>query len=245
MTRFLLIQHEDNCSPDYFGQWWREASVKADILHGKTDPLPEQLPADVDALVVFGGGMNCNSDAENPWLPGTRALIAQAVEQGIPFLGICLGHQLATVALGGAVAPKDAPTIGLTEIGVLEAGYEDVLFQVVAPGARQVQYNYDAVTQLPEGAVVLAASPEDSHIQAVRFAPLAWGVQFHPECSPATFDGWTVDKDEDKQPQIPGERSLEELAEEIHGAETTTVQTSRALAMQFLQIAKAVQEQRA
>ncbi len=242
MTRFLLIQHEDNCSPDYFGKWWHEAGVRLDIAHGKKDPMPQTLPADVDALVVFGGGMNCKSDAENVWLPQTRELIKEALAKGVPFLGICLGHQLATVALGGDVCTKEEPSIGLTELGLLPEAFDDALFQVVAPGARQVQYNYDAVTRLPEGAVVLATAPTDGHIQAVRFAPLAWGVQFHPECSPETFDDWTVEKPDEKQPEIPGGLTPQQVAAEVREQESTTIRTSRALADQFLAIAQARRE---
>lgn len=242
-TRFLIIQHEDNCRPDNYGDWWSEAGVQVDVVYGPTDPMPQHLAADVDGFVVLGGGMNCQSDADNPWLPKTRALIAEAVEKQVPFLGICLGHQLAAVALGGAVARKPEISIGLTEVGLKPEAFDDILLQVVAPGARQAQYNNDAVTTLPEGAVVLAEAPTDGHIQAIRFAPLAWGVQFHPEIRPSTFDEWTLDKPEEKQPEVPAGTDLAALAAEIRENEAVSAMTSKAIALQFLEIAKARKEQ--
>jgi GMP synthase (glutamine-hydrolysing) len=38
----------------------------------------------------------------------------------------------------------------------------------------------DSIVELPSGATVLARTELEPHA-AVRFGPLAWGVQFHPE----------------------------------------------------------------
>ena len=45
------------------------------------------------------------------------------------------------------------------------------------------------MTEVPAGATVLATLP-DGRPQAIRFSPLAWGVQFHPETSPEVFGAW-------------------------------------------------------
>ena len=44
----------------------------------------------------------------HPWLPPTKALVRDAVERRTPTLGICLGHQLVAVALGGELGPQPA-----------------------------------------------------------------------------------------------------------------------------------------
>ena len=56
--------------------------------------------------------MGACDDAVAPWLAPTRALIADAVARGVPTLGVCLGHQLAAVALGGTVGrnPSGRPS---------------------------------------------------------------------------------------------------------------------------------------
>lgn len=231
MTSFLIIQHEDNCPADFFGQWWREAGVDLTIVHGKRDEIPAGL-GEHAALVVLGGGMSCQSDDENPWLPATRSLIADTVRADRPFLGICLGFQLAAVGLGGQVVRKDVVSMGLTPIGLQSAAATDPLFEVVADGARAVQYNVDHVAVLPDGASVLAHAA-DGHVQAARFAERAWGVQFHPECSPATFDDWTVAKPDEKRPSTPGGVPLERLADEVRAADAELAATWRPLALRF------------
>lgn len=236
MTSFLIVQHEDNCPADYFGQWWREAGVDQHVVFGPRDAVPAEL-GEHDALVVLGGGMSCTSDEENPWLAPTRHLIERTVAAGKPFLGICLGHQMATVALGGEVGRKEQCSIGLTPVGINDDGRGDALLSAVAEPAEAVQYNYDHVTRVPDGAVVLATAP-DGHVQALRFADRAWGVQFHPECSPATFDEWTVDKPEDKQPADVTEVPLADLAAAITAAEPQLQKTWRPLALRFVDLVK-------
>jgi len=197
---FLVIEHEDECPPEWFGQWWdaRGVSLRRVQAHAHR-PVPDQPVAiptelgDADALVVLGGEAAANDDADYPWLPATRALIATTVAAGRPFLGICLGHQLAAAALGGRAGPNPGGhATGLTPVTLTDAGRSDPLLHAF-DGARAVQWNNDIALELPADAVVLATAPDGSP-QAVRFAPAAYGVQFHPEISPEQFDSWTVQK---------------------------------------------------
>lgn len=107
-ARLLVIQHEESCPPGWAGDWLTEAGVVLDVRQAwRGDVIPPRL-TDHGGLLVLGGEMNAYADAAHPWLPATRALIARTVADGMPFLGICLGHQLATVALGGAVEAHPA-----------------------------------------------------------------------------------------------------------------------------------------
>lgn len=75
-----------------------EAGLTVRVVH----PAFEDFPTEVgDAVVVLGGRMDCYADEECPWLPKTRDLIVKCTEDGTPLLGICLGFQLMTAALGG------------------------------------------------------------------------------------------------------------------------------------------------
>lgn len=190
----LVIQHEDNCPTGWFGDWLTAAGLELDVLeaHGGR-AIPAAL-GDHAGLLVLGGEMGANDDPSVRWLAPTRALIATTAAGGSPFLGICLGHQLAAVALGGTVDRNPhGPGTGLTPYAPLSAATTDPLFASVAPGLPAVQWNNDVVTTLPPGATRLASSP-DGTVQVARFGPLAWGVQFHPEATPAIFRSWTTDK---------------------------------------------------
>lgn len=193
-ARTLVIQHEDACSPGLFADWLEAEGVGLDVVNGhRGDPIPASLD-DHDGLIVLGGERGAYDDADWGWLPATRRLIAHASTSGKPFLGICLGHQLAAVALGGVVVRNPAGHAkGLTQIGLTEAARDDLLFGDVGATSTAVQWNQDVVADLPPGAVLLATAPDGS-VQAVRFGPRSWGVQFHPEATPAIFRSWTVER---------------------------------------------------
>jgi GMP synthase (glutamine-hydrolysing) len=189
--RVLVIQHEDDCPPGWFGEWLDASGVELDVVRGhRGDAVPPGL-GDQAGLLVLGGEMGAYDDERCPWLVPTRQLIARTVAEGRPFLGICLGLQLAAVALGGTVGRNPAgQAVGLTPVRLAHGADADVLLCAVEDGVRAVQWNEDIVTELPAASKPLAFSP-DSSVQAARFGPLAWGVQFHPEVSPQIFAGWT------------------------------------------------------
>lgn len=192
-SRLLILQHQESCPIGLFGPWLRDAGMEPHVipLH-QGNAVPAML-GDHAGLVVLGGRMGAGDDAQVRWLPAVRALIATTVSAGQPFLGICLGHQLAAMALGGRVQRNPAGRArGLTVVHRTDAGRSDPLLSVIRDGASAVQWNDDIVTVLPPGAVHLATSP-DGTVQAARFGPRAWGVQFHPEVDAQIFASWTAD----------------------------------------------------
>ncbi len=187
-ARILAIQHEWDAPTAWLGGWWAEAGCTVDVVRGDLgEPLPERV--EHDALVVLGGEMGANDDAEHPWLAPTKALVRDAVDRSVPVLGVCLGHQLASVALGGRVERNPhGRTVGVVPVRLTPAGEDDPLLRGLG-GRLAVHYNDDVVTRLSPGAVVLARLP-DGMPQAVRLGELAWGVQFHPETPPEDFEDW-------------------------------------------------------
>lgn len=192
-ARLLVVQHQDTGPAGLLETWCTAEGVELDVVRPYRGQQLPTSPAGWDGLLVLGGEMGALDDDIAPWLPGVRLLIAATVEAGTPLLGVCLGHQLAGAALGGVVTRHPVGrSLGVVPYGRLEAGSEDTLLSPVAPGSPVVQLNSDIVAELPAGAVPLAVSPDGS-VQAARFAPLAWGVQCHPEATAAIFRSWTVD----------------------------------------------------
>lgn len=190
----LVVQHEDSCPPGWFGEWLTAAGLEVEILDAHRGRAIPAALTDHAGLLVLGGEMGANDDSTTRWLAPTRALIATVAASGGPFLGICLGHQLATVALGGTVLPNPhGHGTGLTPFAPTDAAATDPLLSAVTPGALAVQWNNDVAIALPPRATLLATSP-DGTVQAARFGTRAWGVQFHPEASPEIFRSWTTDK---------------------------------------------------
>ena len=190
LPRVLVVQHEDTCPVGLIDPWLRRVGLDCDVLAAHQGrALPAAL-VDHVALVVLGGQMGADDEADQRWLLPTKALVAATVAAGLPFLGVCLGHQLATVALGGRVAPNPlGSTRALTPFTPTPAGLRDELTSHLPAGSPVLHWNDDVAVRLPRRAVVLATAP-DGTPQAVRFGPRAWGVQFHPEVDAEIVTGW-------------------------------------------------------
>lgn len=187
----LVVQHEAECPPGWVGQWLTEAGVRLDVRRPYAgEPLPANLE-DHAGLVVLGGHMGANDDADFPWLAETKALIRRGASDGVPTLGICLGHQLAAVALGGAVVVNPAgQRRGVLDMGWLPDAADDALLGEC--GRSAVQWHHDMVSALPPEARALARA-DTGELLAARFAPTVWGVQCHPEAGADLVATWAAE----------------------------------------------------
>lgn len=207
----LVVQHQEDCPPAWVGEWLVEAGCRLDVRHPyRGDDLPDDLVGH-DGLLVLGGSGNAHEDDRYAWFPSTRALVRDAVTRGTPTLGICLGHQLVAVALGGESRRNPLGTqLGLLGVGWTEAAGEDELFGDV-PGERGLFWNDDVVVTAPEGTVALARTP-GGELQVARFAPAVWGVQLHPEVDERVLQPW-ADEDRDRHDEGLVDSVLAQVAE--------------------------------
>lgn len=226
-SRVLVVQHEDDDPIHLMGEWMDvDLDVRRPYLG---DDLPTALGR-YDALVVMGGAMGAYDDASSPWLTAAKELIREAAADALPTLGICLGHQLAAVALGGEVRPNpDGRQFGLMDVGWEPEAHLDELFATVATPRRGTHWNDDIVTRLPDGARLMARAAT-GEVQAARHAPTVWGVQWHPEVDEPLFRGWLADGTADP---AQAESALAALA----GARAELEQAWRPLAVRFVELA--------
>lgn len=151
---------------------------------------PDAQP-DVDryrGLVVLGGPMNVEDQAQRPHLRTELRAIERMLAQGKPVLGICLGAQLLAHALGAPVARNGVPEIGWYPLQATAAGLDD---PVLSPlGAESLVFQWHACRfQVPDGAVHLARSAQCEQ-QAFRWGANAYGFQFHLEMDEALIERW-------------------------------------------------------
>jgi GMP synthase (glutamine-hydrolysing) len=234
-SALLVVQHQDSCPPALFADWLSEAGVRLDVRRpDRGDALPVDLGGHA-GLVVLGGSMGAHDDAEHPWLPLTKALLRHAVEAEAPTLGICLGHQLAAVALGGTSTPNTrGQTAGVRRVGWTDDGVAgDPLFAPLAEtDARVLHWNSDVLTALPDGVVVLARTG-DGAPQVLRFGPRAWGVQFHPEVDHAVVAAWA---DEDRAKPADPRVDVDAALQEVKESEAALFAAGRLLAHTFADV---------
>ena len=171
--------------------------LPADLV--EFDATGGELPAHTafDGVVVTGSRSSVYWD--EAWIQPTKAWVREAVDAGLPALGVCWGHQLLADVLGGTVEG----------MGEYEIGYRTVehrggrLFEGVDESFLVFTTHSDAVTELPPGADLLAEN--DYGVHGFR-KDHVFGVQFHPEYDAETAERVTEGKD------LPEERVRRVLA---------------------------------
>ncbi len=145
-------------------------------------------PEDMSALIVLGGEMNVDSLDRHPFLRHARTLVRAAVDAGRPVLGVCLGAQILTRAMGAEVRPAPRREIGFLPVKATAAGMDDPVLAAFAPEAKVFQFHEDAC-ELPEGAELLFTGDEVP-VQAFRAGESAYGIQFHFEVTTEEIAAW-------------------------------------------------------
>ena len=161
--------------------------VDADLV--EFDVTERELPDGFafDGCIVTGSRASVYWD--EPWIGELKAWVGDAVEAGLPFLGVCYGHQLLADVLGGRVE-------GMSEY---EIGYRTVehdgslLFEGVDGEFTVFTTHSDRVAELPPGADLIARN--DYGIHGFRKGDV-FTVQFHPEYDMETARTVTEGKDD-------------------------------------------------
>ncbi len=159
-------------------------SMRADVTVTKFFESPT-LPDvdDLDLLIIMGGPMSVNDEADHPWLAAEKQFIRSAIENDKAVIGICLGAQLIAGAMGAAVYPNREKEIGWFPIVSTQPDNAEELFTF--PQELLVFHWHGETFDLPDGAMRLARS-DACHNQAFQLGRRVIGLQFHLETTPDT-----------------------------------------------------------
>jgi GMP synthase-like glutamine amidotransferase len=188
----LIIQHLAPEGPYAIATALAAAGVRQDVAPVfRGAPLPRDL-AGFDGLVVLGGPMAADSDEGFPTRRAELALLADALERGVPTLGVCLGAQLLAHAAGGRVyRGTTGPEIGWAPVVLTPAAPDDPLLSALPPEPTVLHWHGDTF-DLPTGAVHLAGNARYEN-QAFRLGDAAWGLQFHVEIDQTAVDAFIAE----------------------------------------------------
>jgi GMP synthase-like glutamine amidotransferase len=187
VTRALVVQHIRCEPPGVFTDVLGRHQVTIETVElDEGDQLPDWRVADL--VVVMGGPMGVNDEAEHPWLAAEKRWIAAAVRAGVPYFGVCLGAQLLAASLGAQVRTGSAPEVGVLPVTLTAAGQADPVASVMGDEFLALQWHGDTF-DIPAGAVCLGRSSAYPH-QAMRFGDVAYAVQFHVEVTDPMFAQW-------------------------------------------------------
>ena len=176
----------------------------------------------------MGGPMSVNDDL--PWIAPIFALIREAISYDIPVLGHCLGSQLMSKALGGAITQNAIKEIGWGEVMVSKNETAKNWFGSIE--TFNAFHWHGETFSLPEGATHVLASPYCQN--------QAWSIgkhlalQTHIEMTAEMVQKWCEE----------GADELQESASSIAVQQSDAMQQELPLHVFFLQkVAKQVYSQ--
>jgi len=199
--RVLSVVHDPSSlgGGGLFEEIVRQRGERLDRWVVPHDDHPALSPDAYDAIMVFGGVQHPNQDDEYRWIPREVGYIADALDAGVPMIGVCLGSQLIARAAGAWVGPAQQAEVGWHEVELTEAAGDDPVLGVLPERTQAFQWHYYTY-ELPAGAVQLAASPACR--QAYRVGEATWGIQFHAEVTRQMLDFWFVEGEHELQKPI-------------------------------------------
>lgn len=202
MPRLLVFQHVAHEILGTLDPLLRNAGFR--IRYVNFERYPGAAPAldGYDGLIVLGGPMNVDQTDTYPNLVTETGLIRDAVERGMPVLGICLGSQLIAKALGAHVLKNKTKEIGWYDVTPTKEGESDPLLSTFNGTEKIFQWHGDTFT-IPDGAVRLASSALCKN-QAFRYGEKVYGFQFHLEVDEPMIERWLGIPDNQKEIENTG-----------------------------------------
>lgn len=125
MKPVLVFQHIWCETPGIFLDLLREQKRPVETVRlYEGDPVPADLSR-FSGLLVMGGPMSVNDEADYPWLKAEDRILKEALALDVPTLGICLGSQLIAKAAGGTVRQGPRKEIGWYPVRLTAAARHD------------------------------------------------------------------------------------------------------------------------
>ena len=137
--------------------------------------LPDSVDA-CDGYITTGSRFGVNDG--DPWINQLEAFVATLASNRVKYVGICFGHQLLAKVLQGKVELSERGWgVGLS-FNQIEA--RTPWMEPFQPSLDLVVSHQDQITQLPEGAEVLASSSFCPYYM-LQYNRYLMSVQGHPE----------------------------------------------------------------
>ena len=191
INRILIFQHLRIEHPGIFRDFFKEDGIECHVIELDEN---QQIPDlnHYDALWVMGGPMDVWQEAEYPWLVEEKAAIRKVVnELEMPYVGICLGHQLLADALGGEVGPGEHTEVGVMEIHKTSMGKNSPYLKKMPNKINCLQWHSAEVKHAPVGMDTLSYS-EKCSIQSLSLGSQVFTMQYHQETIASTISDWST-----------------------------------------------------
>jgi GMP synthase-like glutamine amidotransferase len=159
--------------------------VPFDVIGGALPPRPDTC----DGWLCTGSRYSVYDDLD--WIPGLLGFVRDVRDAGVPFVGVCFGHQVLARALGGRVErARTGWGAGICDIDV------DRPEPWMDPPADRLALHFmhrDQVTVLPPGGEALGRT-EHCPVGLLQVGERMVGIQAHPEFTAAYMDALLADR---------------------------------------------------
>lgn len=199
MKPVAIFRHALTEGPGYFATFLDRHRIAWRLVKLDEGEAVPASAADFAGLAFMGGPMSVNDAL--PWIDPVLALIRDAVARKVPVIGHCLGGQLLSKALGGAVTPNPVREIGWNRVEVEDTGEGREWFGDDTRAFTTFQWHGETFTIPPAGKRILRG--EHCANQAYVVDGLHLGMQCHVEMTPELIRSWC----ETGAPEIAAHRS--------------------------------------
>lgn len=208
MKPVAIFRHSAGEGPGYFASFLDAHGIPWQLVAIDAGAALPSTCADHAGLCFMGGPMSVNDDL--PWLPPLFQLIRDAVAADVPVIGHCLGGQLISKALGGAVTKNPVKELGWGEVMATAAATRDWLGDL----ERFEAFHWHGETfSLPIGATRILKSSFCEN-QAFVMGPHL-GLQCHVEMTEAMIRLWNRQWADENAAPGPSVQRPEEMYERI------------------------------
>jgi GMP synthase (glutamine-hydrolysing) len=135
--RALIVQHHPAGDAGRLATALAAALVETDTVRTDLGEVPPASLAGYDAYVSMGGSMFISDSARHEFIGIEQQLFRNAITDGTPAIGICLGAQILASALGAEVSRRWPTQIGWDRVGVERD--DDPLLGPLAPPSAGVR----------------------------------------------------------------------------------------------------------
>src|SRR5947208_17136341 len=97
MKRVLALQFCWDDPPGYLGEIMQEHHIHYEIV--EVDKYPGPAPTEFDAILAMGGFQHVGENEKYRYLVEVGSIIRKAVEEDIPYLGICVAGRVPAYSL--------------------------------------------------------------------------------------------------------------------------------------------------
>jgi GMP synthase-like glutamine amidotransferase len=185
MQEILIFRHAPHEGPGYLADYLGRHRLPSRLIRiDRNDPIPSSIDG-VSGLVFMGGPMSVNDPL--PWIPPVLRLIREAVSADRPVLGHCLGGQLISKALGGAITKNPVKEIGWLPVSRVDGPLAEKWLDGL-PAEFDVFHWHGETFSIPPGATRILASSDCANQAFVIGKTLAF--QCHVEMTGELVREW-------------------------------------------------------